>query len=227
MTPLPRRFGRTRSISNRDAAETVVARRVLLCCGMLDELPAIDGFAELWGRPSSSAPIATVGKFEIAAGDIWREGSKIYAFLCCCGAGRATSRSIPAPPSLSPGDAQVRLSAAGIRIETSPIARLVAHGEHLQAVALENARRVPCEILFVHPRQDRLPSLTRSASCSMTTAYVRVDPSTRETSVPGVYAAGDLTTRMQGAVLAAAYGAQAAAMLNHELTSELVTAGVL
>jgi thioredoxin reductase len=49
----------------------------------------------------------------------------------------------------------------------------------------------------------------------------------RETSVPGIYAAGDLTTRMQGAILAAASGAQAAAMLNLDLTMELASTGAL
>jgi thioredoxin reductase len=49
----------------------------------------------------------------------------------------------------------------------------------------------------------------------------------RETSIPGIYASGDLTTRMQGAVMAAASGAQAAAMLNLELTMELASIGAL
>jgi thioredoxin reductase len=57
--------------------------------------------------------------------------------------------------------------------------------------------------------------------------YVQVDPMTRETSVPGVFAAGDLTTRMQAAIVAAASGMQAAAMMNHEVTMELVSAGAL
>jgi thioredoxin reductase len=48
----------------------------------------------------------------------------------------------------------------------------------------------------------------------------------RETSVPGIYASGDLTTRMQGAVLAAASGTQTAAMINVELAMELAPAGV-
>ena len=40
---------------------------------------------------------------------------------------------------------------------------------------------------------------------------------TRLTSVPGIYAAGDLTTRAQGAIFAAAAGTQAGAMCNHDL----------
>lgn len=42
----------------------------------------------------------------------------------------------------------------------------------------------------------------------------------RETSLPGVFAAGDLTTRMQGAMFAAAAGTHAAAMINVELMME-------
>jgi thioredoxin reductase len=50
---------------------------------------------------------------------------------------------------------------------------------------------------------------------------------TRETSIPGVYAAGDLTTRAQAAVFAASSGMQAAARINAELTMELATGGAL
>jgi len=43
----------------------------------------------------------------------------------------------------------------------------------------------------------------------------------------GIYAAGDLTTRAQGAILAAASGTHSAGMLNYELTAELAALGVL
>ncbi len=56
--------------------------------------------------------------------------------------------------------------------------------------------------------------------------YLRVDAMTRETTRPGVYAAGDLSTRMQAAIFAAATGTQAAAMLAHELIAELAAAGL-
>jgi thioredoxin reductase len=49
----------------------------------------------------------------------------------------------------------------------------------------------------------------------------------RETSRPGIYAAGDLVTRAQQALLAAASGSLAAARLNHALTADLATSGGL
>lgn len=57
--------------------------------------------------------------------------------------------------------------------------------------------------------------------------FVQVDPMTRQSSVAGLYAAGDLTTRMQAAIAAAGAGMQAAAMINLELTLELAAAGAL
>jgi thioredoxin reductase len=51
--------------------------------------------------------------------------------------------------------------------------------------------------------------------------YLEIDPMTRETSRPGIYASGDLTTRMQSAIIAAASGMQAAAMINIELSADL------
>ena len=57
--------------------------------------------------------------------------------------------------------------------------------------------------------------------------YIRVDERSGETSRPCVYAAGDLATPMQAALLAAASGVRAAAALNHGLTSELAISGAL
>jgi len=50
---------------------------------------------------------------------------------------------------------------------------------------------------------------------------------TQETSMPGIYAAGDIITRAQAALLAAASGMRAAAAMNHQLTAEMAVAGTL
>jgi thioredoxin reductase len=46
------------------------------------------------------------------------------------------------------------------------------------------------------------------------------DPTTKETTVPGAYVAGDSGTMMQGAIVTAASGATAAAFLNRSLVAE-------
>jgi thioredoxin reductase len=57
-------------------------------------------------------------------------------------------------------------------------------------------------------------------------AGVKSDPTTRETSVAGVYVAGDAGNAVQSALLAAASGAQAAFFVNHSLVAEEVAEAV-
>jgi len=121
--------------------------------------------------------------------------------------------------------ARAALSSAGIRLETQPVARLLTSGGQLEAVALADGARVACDVLFTHPPQ-RQVALVRALDLALDAdGYVQADPMTRETSVPGIYAAGDLTTRMQAAIGAAAAGMQAAAALNGALAIDRVPAG--
>lgn len=118
-------------------------------------------------------------------------------------------------------DARAQLEAAGVRIEAAPVRRLIARDDRLEAVELASGATIPCDMLFAHPPQ-RQVALVQTLGLELDDGgYVRIDPTTRETSVPGIYAAGDLATRMQGAVLAAAAGTQAATMINADLSMEV------
>jgi thioredoxin reductase len=120
-----------------------------------------------------------------------------------------------------------QLVAAGVRIETAGVTRLVAREHRLEGVELANGSVVPCDLLFARPPQ-RQVDLVRTLGVALDDdGFVRVDPMKLETSVPGIYAAGDLTTAMQGAVLGAASGTRAAAMINVELTMDLVASKTL
>jgi thioredoxin reductase len=205
-------------------SEIARARRVLLCTGMIDEMLPIEGFRELWGRAIFQCPYCHG----------WEAQDRRWGYLA-----RAADASHLLPFALQarswtrdvvvftggafdvPEEARVRLHAAGIRLETAPVARLVGREDRLEAVLLANGATVPCEVLFAHPPQRQVELVHALGVALDDDGYVRTDPMRRETSVPGIYAAGDLTTRMQGAILAAAAGALAAAMINVELMMEL------
>jgi thioredoxin reductase len=78
-----------------------------------------------------------------------------------------------------------------------------------------------CDVLFAHPPQ-RQVDLVRSLGLTLDEhRFVRVEAMKGETSIPGVFAAGDLTTRSQAAIFAASAGVLAATMIDFELNSEL------
>jgi thioredoxin reductase len=107
------------------------------------------------------------------------------------------------------------------------VARLLGTGHQLEAVELVGGRRVACEALLMHPPQKQVELVHALGVALDDDGFVKIDPMTRETSIPGIYAAGDLATSRQAAILAAAAGMQAAAAINADVTADLVTSGML
>lgn len=203
----------------------VEAHRVLLCTGMIDEMLPIAGFRELWGRAIFQCPYCHGWEVrERRWGYLARDVDALsFALLL-----RGWTRDVVVFTGGSfevPADAHARLHAAGIRLGTAPVTRLVAREDRLEAVELSNGMPVPCDVLFAHPPQRQVELVHALGLTLDEHGFVRVHEMTRETSVSGIYAAGDLTERMQSAILAAASGTRAAAMINHELTIEIASSG--
>jgi len=106
-----------------------------------------------------------------------------------------------------------------VQFEPRRVSGLVVKDGHLTHVALAGGEQIPCPVLFAHPAQRQVDVVKALELALDPQGYVHVDPMTRQTSTPGIYAAGDLTTRAQGAIFAAAMGTQAGGMLNHDLAT--------
>jgi thioredoxin reductase len=209
------------------SSESVAARRIILCAGMVDAMLPIEGFSEFWGHGIVQCPYCH--GFEAQDrhwGYLARETdwSHVLPFVVKLTGWTgdvvvfANGRDVPA-------ETESLLGKAGIKLEKAPVSRLIGREQSIESVELENGERVPCELLFAHPPQQQV-ELVRALGVELDDdGFVHVDPMKRETSAPGVYAAGDLTTRMQGALLAAASGTQAAVVLNAELSMDLVLRG--
>lgn len=216
----------------RDAFEVrtdsggVRARRILLSTGMVDDRLELPGFAEIWGHSAFQCPYCHG----------WEVRGRRWGYLALGAEGlqhgfppllRAWTEHVVVFTNGAftvPKELEEELVAAGVRLESRPIRRLVSAGGALQHVELADGAEVPCEVLYAHPPQRHVGLVQRLDLALDGLGYVQVDPMTRETSRPGIYAAGDLTTRAQGAIFAAATGAQAGAMLNHDLMLSRVRA---
>jgi len=192
-------------------ASTVTARRLLLCTGMIDEMVPLAGFRELWGHAIVQCPYCHGWE---ARDQRW--GYLVLPFNTSHVAMFAqqlrgwthdltvfTQGHVDAEP----------LRAAGLRVDTAPVTRL-----ERGSVVTANGT-VPIDLLFAHPNQRHVP-VVAALGLELEDGMVKVEPMRKETSVPGIFAAGDLTSRAQGALFAAAAGAQAATVINLELTIE-------
>jgi thioredoxin reductase len=214
----------------RLASDVLEARRILLCTGMIDDMLPIEGFRDLWGSSIFQCPYCHG----------WESQERRWGYLARAAhaahlpafalQARGWTRDLVVFTSGAfdvPEETRLGLHTARIRLETTRISRLVAREHRLEGVELDGGTFVPCDVLFAHPSQQQVDLVGATGIALDDDGYVRVDAMTRETSIPGIYAAGDLTTRAQGAILAAAAGTHAAAMINVELTMELVSNGVV
>lgn len=193
----------------------VTARRLLLAVGVRDELPAIDGLAALWGRGVLHCPYCHGWEVRDEPLAVYASGATAMEFvplilqwsrdvLLCTGAGE-----------LEP-EARGALEKHGVRIIDTPIERLESSAT-LERIVFADGHVELRSALFVRPSQQVASNLVAQLGCELTDAgFIRVGAD-QQTSVPGVYAAGDATTPFQQLVMAAASGALAAAMINREL----------
>lgn len=209
---------------------TIQARRVLLCTGMIDEPLPLEGFGELWGHSIFQCPYCHGWEVQDRPWGYLARAADAQMLLPFAFQARGWTRDVVVFTGGTfevPAATRVRLQGAGIRLECDPVRRLLFQGHQLKAVELSTGITVPCAVLFAHPSQRQVDLIQSLGVALDDHGYVRVDAAKSETFIPGVYAAGDLTTQMQGAIWAAAAGARAAAMINVELTMELVSSGAL
>lgn len=125
------------------------------------------------------------------------------------------------------------LRALGVSVREERISRLEgdpgrepgAAGGGLERVVFEDGSTLAREGLFYVPPQSQRSALAEDLGCELErmahAPVVKNDPATRETTVPGVYAAGDVTgTGPLQSVALAASGAAAAYFVNHALATE-------
>lgn len=211
----------------RLATGSVEARRILLCTGMIDELPDLEGFRALWGTSIFQCPYCHAWEAQDRRFGYLAQSAEALDFALLLRGWTSDVVVLTDGRYAVPPDVHARLAGAGIRLEERRITRLSSSNGHLEQVELAEGSPLHLDVLFAHPPQ-RQVELVRALELTLDPAgFVQVDELHRETSRPGIYAGGDLITRAQGALVAAASGNLAAAMLNHALTVDLATSAAL
>jgi thioredoxin reductase len=196
-------------------------RKLLLATGLIEDLPDIPGFRHLWGRGVYNCPYC----------DGWENRDRPFAVygLGSSGVGLAIEMLIwssdvvlctDGPADLEPDDKE-KLDRHRIRVVEKKIALLEGGEEEgLRRVVFEDGDSIEREALF-YTYGEREPSpLTEKLGCEMSDKGVIETRSYERTNVPGLFAAGDASRRVQFAIVAAAEGAAAAFAINTELYKE-------
>ncbi len=203
-----------------DRGPDVLARRILLAIGVRDVLPEVPGFAELWGTGVFHCPYCHGWEVSGEPLALYGQGDKALHLVRLLRGWTDDLVLFTDGPSGLSTEERASIERSGVRIHEEPLERLVASGEHLAAVVLEDGERIERSGLFIAPQQELASDLPHRLGCPLTPhGRIQADAAGR-TPVQGVFVAGDAGPGHQSVPTAAATGALAGAMLNHDLLEE-------
>ena len=209
-------------ITEREGNRQYLTRRVLLATGLRDVLPTCGGFREFYGSSVYHCPdcdgyevsgkrVVVLGHGESVIGltlDLLTWTDKLT--LLTDGHSDEMDQDIAA-----------KLAAFNIPIRQEKV--LALEGDvatrQLQRVRFSSGEILECDALFFNLGVEPVCRLHEPLGCKTTKDFLWVDK-TQQTSVEGIYAAGDITPNSHLAVVAAAEGAMAAIHIHQSLLPE-------
>ena len=200
--------------------DTWATRKLLLATGIVDVLPALPGLAERWGHSVLHCPYCH--GYEVGGGAIGLLGGhamsvKMAGLLADWG-----QVTLFAHGMALEDEERATLQRRGVRIEQEQVVALQGDSPQLSGALLAGGRSVELRALFVAARQQMGSALVEQLGCvleeSPVGVLVQVDAQ-KQTSVAGVYAAGDATV-VGNITLANAEGVRAGISLHHALVAE-------
>lgn len=177
-----------------DDGESLRARRLILSYGVSDQMPDVPGFAESWG--TSIVPCPYCDGFEVAGqhrGLVWsgpQSHNQVRLFHDWTDTLTVFAGDHEIPPEI-----RADLARRNVPLVDGRITEIARHGDHSATIRLDSGPNVEVGILFAHPRNKPSTSLHESlglATVNTPTGIALKVDERRETSMPGIYAAGDL-----------------------------------
>jgi thioredoxin reductase len=214
-----RRDGDGLAVDTADG-RTALARALLVATGARDDLPEIEGLARWWGRGVAVCPYCDGWEVRDQRIGILATGpaSPFQAQLLRQWSGTVTY--LPNGTGPLSDDDLAAFEARGIRIEGGAVQQVLGHDGRLAGVEMAGGRVIELDSIFTVPRLVPLDEPLRQLGAERTEypwgSFATADPS-GQTSVTGVWAAGNVVNAMANVPVSAGAGALAAGAINHAL----------
>jgi thioredoxin reductase len=193
--------------------EEVRARRVLLAMGMDYVVPDLPGVAERWGDRVFHCPFCHGWEVRDGGLAVLADGEKaVMVSLLLLG----WSADVVLLGRVD-DEGREQLEAAGVRIDERPVAAIT--GDRATVVFADGSELPRDGVLVTAPLRQRSP-LAADLGLELNDAGAVVVEAGGRTSVPGVFAAGDVAGTMASVAAAIGAGSTAGAMIRHSLLAE-------
>ena len=197
-----------------------LARKLLIATGVLDNLPEIEGFAELFGRSVFHCPYCDGWEVRDRRLAVYGRGARgLGLSLELLGWSRDVLLCTDGPSEID-ADGRERLARNGVAVREDRVERLEGRDGRLERIVFQGGAAAARDALFFTTGQTQQSRLAMNLGCEFNNKGTVRTGKYEATHLPGLYVAGDASRAVQWVVVAAAEGAEAAFAINTDLLKE-------
>ncbi|GAB4024853.1 NAD(P)/FAD-dependent oxidoreductase [Spirosoma gilvum] len=200
--------------------EHYTARKLVLATGIRDLMPDIDGFAECWGISVLHCPYCHGYEVRQQKTGILANGETGFE-LATLISNWTSALTLYTNGQATFSSHQLRkLQTHQINLVEAKIQRLEHQRGYIERIVFSDGSKEEVTALYTRLPFAQSSSIPASLGIEMTNdGYIKVDTIQR-TSIPGLYACGDTTTRLRTVANAISMGTTTGMMINKELIEE-------
>jgi thioredoxin reductase len=203
-----------------ESGETTRARKLLLATGVVDNLPEIPGFREMYGRSVFHCPYCDGWELCDQPLAIYGRGARgVGLSLELTAWSRDLVLCTDGPSEIEPDD-RARLERNGIAVREERVTALEGSDGVLSRIAFAGAPPLERRALFFTTGQYQRSDLLERLGCEFNEKGTVRTGKYETTHLPGLFVAGDASRAVQWVVVAASEGAEAAFAINTDLLKE-------
>lgn len=202
------------------SGETFSAKKLIFATGIQDTMLTLEGYAECWGISVLHCPYCH--GYEVRNEKMGILGNGEYglefASLISNWTNDLTLFTNGTATLTSEQTAKIRSHA--IKITETEIEKLEHTNGHLQQIIFKDGTTTALKALYARSPFEQHCKIPETLGCELTDdGYIKTD-TFQKTTVPGVFACGDNTSRMRTVANAVAAGTTAGMMVNKEIILE-------
>jgi thioredoxin reductase len=202
------------------SGETFNARKLIFSTGIKDIMPNLEGYAACWGISVLHCPYCHGYEVRNDKTGILANGENAFEFCRLISHWTGDLTLFTNGPSTLTAEQTTKIESRRITIVEKEIEKLQHTNGRLQNIAFKDGSASSLKVLYGRNGFIQSCMLPETLGCELTEeGYIKVDPIQR-TTVPGIFACGDNTTRMRTVANAVATGTAAGVMANNEIIFE-------
>jgi thioredoxin reductase len=202
------------------SGETFSAKKLIFATGIKDIMPNVEGYAQCWGISVLHCPYCHGYEVRNEKTGIWGNGEYGFEFSGLISNWTKDLTLFTNGKSTLTHDQTAKLERHNIKIVEAEIEKLVHTNGHLQNITFKDGKTSSIKALYVRSAFEQHCPIPEALGCELTDeGYIKTDP-LQKTSIHGVFACGDNTTRIRTVANAVAMGTTAGMMVNKEIVLE-------